>query len=275
MNSTPLVSVIIPVHNAEKYITEAVNSALMQDYYNIEIIVVLDNCTDYSEKAANEIAANEKRVKVFNPGGLGSAAKTRNYGIKMAAGGIIAFLDADDRWLNRKLSRQVPALMQDQKTALVYSVSRAFGDIGYFSAAYEVLPLPWKIVKTHQDLLEKGNSIPCSSVITRRDLLEKTGGFDESDENRSEDYDLWLKLTLHGDARFVSLPAVEYRIHEGQYSSDASRRKDRLSYIEKKWGVKAEYSEENRRNPVKRILRALILRFVSAAYSAGLIRGRE
>lgn len=273
MNPKPLVSVIIPVHNAEKYLAESINSALGQDYSEKEIIVVTDNCSDDSEKVAAEIAGRDKRVKVFNPGGLGSAAKARNYGIKRANGDVIAFLDADDRWKPGKLTRQVPVLIRNKEAALVYSVSRAFAETGLFSPDYEVLPLPWKIVKNHKDLLEKGNSIPCSSVIVKKDLLEKAGGFDENPENRSEDYDLWLRLTQHGDAVFVPVPAVDYRIHAGQYSSDAVRREERLKYIEQKWGIKIKYSEENRRNPVKRVLRALILRLVSAAYSAGLIRG--
>lgn len=273
MRTNPLVSVIIPVHNAEKYLSESINSALGQDYSEKEIIVVTDNCSDDSEKVAAELAGRDKRVKVFNPGGLGSAAKARNYGIKRANGDVIAFLDADDRWRPGKLTRQVPVLMRDKKAALVYSVSRAFGETGFFSAAYEVLPLPWKIVKSHKDLLEKGNSIPCSSVIVKKELLEKAGGFDENPENKSEDYDLWLRLTQYGDAVFVPIPAVDYRIHAGQYSSDAARREERLKYIEQKWGIKINYSEENRSNPVKRVLRAFILRLVSAAYSAGLIRG--
>ncbi|MCK6605328.1 MAG: glycosyltransferase family 2 protein [Ignavibacteriaceae bacterium] len=273
MRTNPLVSVIIPVHNAEKYLAESINSALGQDYSATELIVVTDNCSDDSEKVAAEIAERDKRVKVFNPGGLGSAAKARNYGIKRANGDVIAFLDADDRWRPGKLTRQVPVLINERSAALVYSVSRAFGETGFFSAAYEVLPLPWKIVKSHKDLLEKGNSIPCSSVIVKKELLKKAGGFDENPENQSEDYDLWLKLTQFGDAKFVPIPAVDYRIHAEQYSSDATRREERLKYIERKWGIKINYSEENRSNPVKRVLRALILRLVSAAYSAGLIRG--
>ncbi len=273
MSHQPLVSVVIPVHNAENYIAESIGSALAQDYNNTEIIVVLDNCTDDSEKVVNDLAEKSDKIKIFKPEGLGSAAKTRNYGIKVASGEIIAFLDADDRWRGGKLSRQVPELMRNEKNILVYSVSTAFGDIGFFAAEYEVLPLPWKIVRTHQDLIEKGNSIPCSSVITRKEFLEKAGGFDENPENTSEDYDLWLKMTQYGEAVFLPIRAVDYRIHKGQFSSDASRRRERLSYIEKKWGIKINYSEENRTDSPKRVLRAAILRLVSAGYAAGLIKG--
>lgn len=91
----PLISIIIPFYNGKSYIEECVNSALNQDYDNIEIILIDDGSTDGSEKIADNLSLNHSKIKVYHQENAGVSA-ARNYGIEMSKGEYITFVDVDD-----------------------------------------------------------------------------------------------------------------------------------------------------------------------------------
>lgn len=97
----PLISVIIPVYGVEKYIAQCLESVINQTYKNLEIIVINDGTKDRSADIANEYAAKDSRIKVydFKNGGLSVA---RNRGLEIATGEYISYLDSDD-WLDTKM----------------------------------------------------------------------------------------------------------------------------------------------------------------------------
>ena len=97
----PLISVIVPVYNGDKYLAHALESILIQDYKPVEIIVVDDGSTDLSAQVVKSLPMHYSYQK---HSGLGAAL---NHGIKMATGDSFAFLDADDLWARTKLSRQL------------------------------------------------------------------------------------------------------------------------------------------------------------------------
>ena len=103
--NNPLVSVIIPVFNAEKTIASTISSALFQTYDNFEIILVNDKSTDNTLKILKD--TNDKRLRIINLRKNSGAAKARNTGISAAKGDFIAFLDADDLWNSDKLEVQL------------------------------------------------------------------------------------------------------------------------------------------------------------------------
>ncbi len=116
----PLVSVIIPVYNAEAYIAGSIQNVLNQTYPNIEIIVVNDGSTDQSLTVAKSFESNQ--VKVFSQTNKGASA-ARNYGLKEAKGVFIQFLDADDLLSTNKIEEQVKLLINNpQKLAICCSV---------------------------------------------------------------------------------------------------------------------------------------------------------
>ncbi|MEZ4836451.1 MAG: glycosyltransferase family A protein [Caldilineaceae bacterium] len=122
MTNTPLVDVIIPVYNGERYLHEAIESVLKQRYHPLQLIVVDDGSED--ESAA--LAARFEGVHVLHGphAGIGAAL---NRGIRHGKGDLIAFLDADDRWLPEKLARQVKCLQAHPGVDMVFgytSVSR-------------------------------------------------------------------------------------------------------------------------------------------------------
>lgn len=105
-----LVSVIVPVFNVEKYLSNCINSILNQEYSNLEIILVDDGSTDHSGKLCDSFLSVDSRIKVFHKknGGLSDA---RNYGIQYATGNYITFIDSDDI-VSNKLIKHLMSLSQ-------------------------------------------------------------------------------------------------------------------------------------------------------------------
>ena len=99
---TPRFSVIIPVHNAERTIAAALQSLRAQTFTDFEIILIDDGSTDDSIRAMLPFAGNDERVRMFAKSQEGVSA-TRNYGVELARGELLAFLDADDCWDSKKL----------------------------------------------------------------------------------------------------------------------------------------------------------------------------
>lgn len=112
----PLVSVVIPVYNGEKYLAQAIESVLAQTYTGTEIIVIDDGSTDRSAEVARSFS---ETVSYYYQPNSGSGA-ARNTGIQRAQGNLLAFLDADDLWIKGKLSLQMPALGSDSAPDMVF-----------------------------------------------------------------------------------------------------------------------------------------------------------
>ena len=112
MTDSPLVSIIMPLYNAEPYLVETFDSVLSQAYKNWELIVVEDCSSDASLRLAKEYENKDRRISVYpNEHNVG-AAKSRNTGIEHVSGDFVAFMDADDAWLPDKLDHQL-AYMRD------------------------------------------------------------------------------------------------------------------------------------------------------------------
>lgn len=96
--NNPLVSIIVPVYNTEKYIRECLQSLIHQSYAHIEIIAVDDGSTDNSLKILNDISAKDKRLKIFSQPNQGISA-ARNFALTKTTGEYVMFVDADD-WID-------------------------------------------------------------------------------------------------------------------------------------------------------------------------------
>jgi glycosyltransferase involved in cell wall biosynthesis len=112
-----LVSVIIPVYNYERYLGEAIESALSQTYQHLEVIVVDDGSTDRSAEVAKSFAGRGVRYCHQVNAGIGPA---RNQGVELAQGDFLAFLDADDRWPEEKTELQLRAFENDPALEMVF-----------------------------------------------------------------------------------------------------------------------------------------------------------
>jgi glycosyltransferase involved in cell wall biosynthesis len=117
MKETPLVSVIIPVYNYDRYLAEAIECVLNQTYRHVDVIVVDDASTDRSSEVAKSFADRGVRYCYQEHAGIGPA---RNRGVELSDGDFIAFLDADDRWPEEKLERQLKAFDNDPALEMVF-----------------------------------------------------------------------------------------------------------------------------------------------------------
>jgi glycosyltransferase involved in cell wall biosynthesis len=120
--SQDLISVIIPVYNAEKYLSEAINSVLAQSHTDLEIIAVDDGSTDSSTEILHSYGRHVKALRQENAG----AAAARNAGIAACTGDYISFLDADDYWHPDKLQLQLSLLRSDCGLSSVFTLLKHF-----------------------------------------------------------------------------------------------------------------------------------------------------
>lgn len=212
---SPLVSIIIPAWNAEKYVKEAVDSALNQTHENIEVIVVDDGSTDSTKNILDSFIKN-KRIKYFYQTNKGLAG-ARDTGILSAKGDYIAFLDSDDVFLPQKITKQIQSLEDNSDFGVSYCDLLHFTDEEprrFFHHRYH-----YPSGQLFEALLKKQFINPLSVVI-RRSVLDKFGLFDEK-LRRSEDWELWLRLARAG-VKFLYLNEIlaHYRIRSiGNLSS--------------------------------------------------------
>ena len=121
-NEKPLISVIIPVYNGERYLAEAIDSVLAQTYRPIEIIIVNDGSTDNSAKVVKCYASS---IHYYYQANCGMCA-SRNKGFSLAKGMFLAFLDQDDLWWKNRLACQMTAFDNDPQLDMVFGYIRQF-----------------------------------------------------------------------------------------------------------------------------------------------------
>lgn len=201
----PLVSVIMPVYNGEKYIRKAVESVYEQGV-SLELLVIDDGSTDHTEEVLSAYEGREDFRYIKNEQNMG-AAGSRNRGVGLAQGTYIAFLDADDWWEPGKLKEQLKRL--EETGYVLCSTGRELMKADGSSTG-RTIPVKEKI--TYRELL-KHNSINCSSVILRRDVARE---FPMEHDDSHEDYITWLKiLRKYGCAAGINKPYLKYRLSEG------------------------------------------------------------
>lgn len=215
----PLVSVVMPAHNAERYIIQAIESVYHQrGDFAIELYVVDDASTDRTQDVVRDWQANQESAEKIadccsctliykrNPHNLG-AAETRNQAIKLASGEFLAFLDADDWWQEDKLLRQIELLRRKNASlcATARELMRADG-----RSMGKTIGIPKEIT---YEMLLRTNTIPCSSVVIRTDVARE---FYMKHAELHEDYILWLNvLKKYGKAYGIDEPMLKSRMSEG------------------------------------------------------------
>jgi glycosyltransferase involved in cell wall biosynthesis len=187
-----LVSVVMPVFNAEKYLGQAIRSALEQTLPPHEVILVDDGSTDSSR----EIAASFGSAVICLSQEHRGASAARNLAIARSTGDWIAFLDADDYWLPDKLERQAAAIQADPSVGLVYTGRTELSPDGT-SRDFQA-PRPQRVKK----MLPAGNVLFPTTALVRRSLLPEQA-FDTSLESS---VDWWFFYCLSRIARFAAVP---------------------------------------------------------------------
>ena len=203
--SHPLVSVVMPVHNGEKYIKDAVESVFAQNV-PLELLVIDDGSSDNTEKVLAAYKGREDFRYLRNEKNIG-AAGSRNKGVRHAKGTYIAFLDADDWWEKGKLKKQI-GLLKKTGYVLCSTGRELVKPDGTSTGKY----IPVKETITYGELL-KHNSINCSSVVVKRAVIKE---FPMAHDDSHEDYITWLMiLKKYHYAAGINEPLLKYRLSEG------------------------------------------------------------
>ncbi len=252
----PLVSVVIPSYNHAHLIGRALSSVLAQSWPRLEVIVVDNHSTDNTDEVVNGFAdARVRLLKVYNGGTI---AISRNLGIRAARGEWVAFLDSDDWWAYDKLAR----------------CAAHFGEADFIYHRLRIVPKgrrfylsrhigSWQV---HQPVLQHmlidGNPVATSSVVVRRVLLEKIGGFDERREIvAAEDYDAWLRIAKLTERFHFVRESLGFYL----FSMQSASRKDMSLPMREVYATHAHHLATEDRERMQ----------ANAAYAAGRHASRE
>lgn len=205
------VSVIIPTFNRRRFVREAIDSVLAQDFGDFELIVVDDGSTDGT---AERLSAYGSRIRVIRQENAGVSA-ARNRGIEVSTASLIAFLDSDDLWLPGKLTRQA-AFFREHPKALICQCEELWIRNGRRVN-------PRKKHRKRSGMIFEHSLELClvspSAVMLRRRLLQEVGLFDEH-LPACEDYDLWLRVSCRHPVYLIDEPLI---VKRGGHADQLSR----------------------------------------------------
>jgi len=238
--TVPTVSVIIIFLNEERFLSEAIDSVINQTYPDWELILVDDGSTDGSSQIASEAAARQPdRIRsITHPGGTNRGmSASRNRGLEVASGGLIAFLDGDDVWLQRKLANQIADLTAHPEVAMTAGPLLRWlqwtGDpeaknhedlMGVGPRKHGKHPYAEQVVRPPglvSLILSDDYYTPTGGLI-RREALDAVGGFVDAFTGPHEDMVALTKICLRYPVYISNNVDHLYRIHPDSYTRVAS-----------------------------------------------------
>lgn len=217
----PLVSVLMPAHNGEKYIEEAVRSVRSQSLPDWELVLIDDCSQDRTWEIVSRLAREDGRIRLYRNGQNLGPARTRNRGLDLCLGEYVALLDCDDVWYPQKLEKQV-ALAQQTGADIVYCGYAIVDENGQRRCRDFCVPESTDVKST----LER-SVISCSTALLCKRITEH---YRFPVDYYHEDLALWLRLLEDGMVA-VGTPEIlaQYRIHR------SSRACDKLKAAHRRW----------------------------------------
>jgi glycosyltransferase involved in cell wall biosynthesis len=194
------ISVILPIYNAEKYLSEAIGSILSQTYTDFELLAIDDGSTDKSLDTLKSFT--DPRIKIIQNNENSGLISTLNKGIRLAEGEYIARMDADDISLPTRFEKQVDLLDNNPEIGVCSTWIEFFGD------SHEIIKFPLE----HEEIYFRfllGVQVGHANSMIRRDILEKFNIRYNRDYIHSEDTNLWVNLLPL--TRFANIPEILYR----------------------------------------------------------------
>jgi O-antigen/teichoic acid export membrane protein/GT2 family glycosyltransferase/2-polyprenyl-3-methyl-5-hydroxy-6-metoxy-1,4-benzoquinol methylase len=240
----PTVSVIMPAYRAAEYIGDALESVLNQTYTDYEIIVVNDGSPD-TDDLEQALEAYRDKIHYISQENRGCSA-ARNVAVRVARGGLVAFLDADDCWEPEYLQQQVTFLESNPSVDLVYADALLVGDSPLAGRTF-MRTTPSRGEVTLQSLLEARCTVLLSGTLVRRQSILAVGLFDER-LRCSEDYDLWLRLAMNGGRlAYQRKVLLSKRIHAASLSANHVYLHEQTLVVLEKNSLDPRLNEEERK----------------------------
>ena len=236
----PLVSVVMPVYNGERFLAIAIESILAQTFTDFELIIVDDGSQVCSADIVRRFADRDDRIRFFQQARNTGAGVARNLAIAEARGEFIAGMDGDDISLPERLQMQVDFLQSHPKIGAV--------GVGVAIVNDAMKPLTgWILDERHAvivfDMLVGDPGIIRGAIMARRDIISKAKGY-ISELGSSADFEFFLRLVWEKDIRYANLPALLYVYRRSDASIARQSRtqprpgsvKARREALEKLWG---------------------------------------
>ena len=200
-----LISVIIPVYNAERYISQTLDSVIQQDYPDKEVILVDDCSTDRSAEIIKEYMNRCSYIQYYRLDRNSGVAMARNTGIKLAKGRFVAFVDSDDVWKSGKLKRQLQLFDEQNGCPFTYTA------IDFIDENGESIKGKRNVRnKVSYNYILRHTIIATSTVIIDRNVVSEIV---MPNRRSAEDYSLWLTLLRdYGPAYGINEAYTSYRI---------------------------------------------------------------
>mgnify|MGYP004499028109 FL=1 len=219
-----MVSIVVPVYNAERFLTETIGLVQKQTYRDWELILVDDCSSDNGAAIVRQYAKDDTRIRLIQQEVNAGAARSRNLGISQANGRYLCFLDADDIWTSQKLEKEL-AYMKEKKAAFVftgYEFADAKGE-----GLGKIVHVPETI--SYEQAL-KNTTIFTSTVMIDRDKIADTDIY--MPQIASEDTATWWHILKKYQIGYgLDENLVRYRRTEGTLSSN------KLVAIQRIWGL--------------------------------------
>lgn len=211
----PLVSVVVPCYNHEKYVTETIESIVNQTYKNIELIVIDDGSNDSSVEVIQELVDKYGFTFIHRPNKGLSA--TLNEGIGLSKGKYFSAIASDDYWALSKIEKQVKMMEVDKNIVMSFTEFKEVDENNNINGKGKYSNRNNPIYNFENVLMYA--DLPPASLLMRLEQLQKIGGF--SEELRVEDLHVWLNLLKDGGyAKIVPEPLAYYRIHDNNTHSN-------------------------------------------------------
>lgn len=208
----PLVSIITPVYNAERFLSDTIKSVQNQTYKNLEILLIDDCSKDNSAQIIKEFQKYDNRIKYIKLKKNSGASVSRNEGIRNAKGRFIAFVDSDDIWKPEKLEIQIKYMLKENLgfTFTSYRYMKENGEL-----TNKIAKAPSKI--NYNGLL-KNTIIGCSTVVIDKDIVDY---FEMPLVRRGQDTATWLQILRKEKYAYgIEQDLVNYRLVGESLSSN-------------------------------------------------------
>jgi glycosyltransferase involved in cell wall biosynthesis len=203
----PGVSVVMSVHNGENYLQQSINSIVNQSFSDYEFIIINDGSIDNTQLILEEYAEKDRRIRIIKHSNIG-LTKSLNIGIKDATSDLIARQDADDISHINRLAIQYDLMHSFNDTVLCGS-----SGINRYEPSGKEIIVPSNISNDniHEKIFVR-NPFAHTSVMFRRHVFNEVGGYNEK-FIRSQDFELWMRMSKCGRLYYFDEPLVVRRVH--------------------------------------------------------------